>query len=168
MANSYLSRSQQRGAVMIEMALTFGLFMLVLLALFEFAILIFTWSKAVEATRFGSRHAVVSTPVTSLAGLNCSSVQKVEVSCNSASCGVLSAQMMALLPQLNASQIYVSYACSNTGYAGVTEEYQVYDVTVAIRGFTSTLAIPGMLGFPLTITMPDFATTRTSEDLHTP
>lgn len=168
MANSRISSGGQRGAVMIEMALTFGLFMLVLLALFEFAILIFTWSKAVEATRFGSRYAVVSTPVTSLAGLNCSTVQKVEVSCGSASCGALSDQMTALLPQLNTSQIYVSYACSDAGYAGATGEYQVYDVTVSIRGFNSTLAIPGMLGFPLTISMPEFATTRTSEDLHTP
>lgn len=168
MANSHSKRRHQHGAVMIEMALTFGLFMLVLLALFEFAVLIFTWTKAVEATRFGSRHAVISTPVTSLAALNCTTVQRVEVSCSSASCGALSDQMTALLPQLNTSQIYVSYACSNVGYAQAGGEYQVYDVTVSIRGFTSTLAIPGMLGFPLTITMPDFATTRTSEDLYTP
>jgi hypothetical protein len=168
LANNPVVRRHQRGAVMIEMALTFSIFMLILLALFEFAIVMFTWSKAVEATRLGSRYAVVSTPVTSLAALNCSTVQKVEVSCGGASCGPLRDQMIGLLPQLNASQIYVTYACSSTGYAGAADEYRVYDVTVSIRGFSTTLAIPGILGFPLSITMPDFATTRTSEDLHTP
>jgi hypothetical protein len=169
LASKLLKRHRhQRGAVMIEMALTFSIFMLILLALFEFAILMFTWSKAVEATRLGSRYAVVNTPVTSLSTLNCSTVQKIEVSCGSANCGVLKDRMTGLLPQLNASQIHVTYACSNTGYAGAAAEYRVYDVTVAIRGFSTTLAIPGILGFPLTVTMPDFATTRTSEDLHTP
>ena len=57
--------TQQRGAVMVEMALTLGIFMVILLALFEFSLLMFTWSRAVEATRLGSRLAVVSTPVTS-------------------------------------------------------------------------------------------------------
>jgi hypothetical protein len=168
LANKCVAARRQKGAVMIEMALTFGIFMLVLLALFEFVLLMFTWSKAVEATRLGSRMAVVSDPVVSLASLDCTTTTRIEVSCATGNCGAIEQRMRGLLPQLNAGQIFVSYACTNVGFPGVPPGYQVYDVTVSIRDFRSTLAIPGVIGFPLQMDMPTFATTRTSEDLHTP
>lgn len=168
MANKSLKQHSQQGAVMVEMALTLGIFMVILLALFEFALLMFTWSKAVEATRLGGRLAVVSTPVISLSTLDCDVVQRVDTTCAAASCAAIESRMRGLLPQLNASQIHISYACSEVGYSGSPGEYQVYDVTVSIEDFRTTLVMPGLLGFPLELTMPDFSTTRTSEDLHTP
>jgi Flp pilus assembly protein TadG len=167
LANSRLV-AQQRGAVMVEMALTLGIFMVILLALFEFSLLMFTWSRAVEATRLGSRLAVVSTPVTSLEALDCEAVSRVETTCASASCGALETRMRGLLPQLNAGQIHISYSCAAVGYAAGPAAFRVYDVTVSIEDFRTTLVMPGLLGFPLEMTMPDFSTTRTSEDLHTP
>lgn len=168
MASKRWTHAGQQGAVMVEMALTLGIFLVVLLALFEFSLLMFTWSKAVEATRAGSRLAVVSTPVVSLASVDCSVTQRVEVTCDNTDCGVVAARMRGLLPQLDPGQIHVAYACSDTGYALSPDELHVYDVTVSIEGFQTTLAVPGLLGFPLLVTMPDFTTTRTSEDLHTP
>ena len=153
---------------MVEMALTLGIFMVILLALFEFSLLMFTWSKAVEATRLGGRLAVVSTPVVSLSTLDCDVVKRIDTTCSAASCAAIESRMRGLLPQLNASQIHISYACSDVGYSASSAEYQVYDVTVSIEDFRTTLLMPGLLGFPLEITMPDFSTTRTSEDLHTP
>lgn len=167
MANKRVSRGQD-GAVMVEMALTLGIFLLILLALFEFSLLMFTWSKAVEATRAGSRLAVVSTPVTSLASLDCDVTRRIEVTCAEASCGALATRMRGLLPQLDPGQIHVIYACSDTGYAHSPDELQILDVTVSIEGFETTLAVPGLLGFPLQVAMPAFTTTRTSEDLYTP
>lgn len=168
MASKSLKPPRQHGAVMVEMALTLGIFLVILLALFEFALLMFTWSKAVEATRLGSRLAVVSTPVVSLASLDCDVVQRIDATCATGSCAAIETRMRGLLPQLNAGQIHISYACSEAGYSGSPGEYRVYDVTVSIRDFRTTLAMPGLLGFPLELTMPDFSTTRTSEDLHTP
>jgi Flp pilus assembly protein TadG len=51
--------NHQRGAALVEFALVAMIFFLLLIGIFEFGRLMFTWNTAVEATRRGARLAVV-------------------------------------------------------------------------------------------------------------
>jgi len=51
--------ARQRGAAVVEFALVALIFFVLLLGIFEFGRVMFTWNSAVEATRRGARLAVV-------------------------------------------------------------------------------------------------------------
>ena len=51
--------SRQRGAALVEFALVAMIFFVLLIGIFEFGRVMFTWNSAVEATRRGARLAVV-------------------------------------------------------------------------------------------------------------
>jgi Flp pilus assembly protein TadG len=51
--------SRQRGAAVVEFALVAMIFFALLIGIFEFGRVMFTWNSAVEATRRGARLAVV-------------------------------------------------------------------------------------------------------------
>lgn len=51
--------ARQRGAAVVEFALVAMIFFVLLLGIFEFGRVMFTWNSAVEATRRGARLAVV-------------------------------------------------------------------------------------------------------------
>jgi hypothetical protein len=51
--------NRQRGAAVVEFALVAMIFFMLLIGIFEFGRLMFTWNTAVEATRRGARLAVV-------------------------------------------------------------------------------------------------------------
>lgn len=51
--------SRQRGAAVVEFALVAMIFFVLLIGIFEFGRVMFTWNSAVEATRRGARLAVV-------------------------------------------------------------------------------------------------------------
>jgi Flp pilus assembly protein TadG len=54
-----LSPARQRGAALVEFALVAMIFFVLLIGIFEFGRVMFTWNSAVEATRRGARLAVV-------------------------------------------------------------------------------------------------------------
>jgi TadE-like protein len=151
---------------MVEMALTLPLFLLLIFAIIELALVIFTWTRAVDATRAGARYAIVNDAVTDISSLDCSAVTDLTVTCDSASCADLMDEMNALYQDLEAANVTVRYGCSSTGFAG--NPRPVREVTVAIVGQEYQLVLPGVIGLDPTLTLPDFTSTRVSEDLNTP
>ena len=166
MVNKWLSRKREQGATMVEMALTLPLFLLLIFAIIEFALVIFTWTRAVDATRAGARYAIVNDPVTDVSSLDCSAVTNVSVTCDSANCTGLMNQMNALYQDLQAANVTVRYGCSSTGFSG--NPRPVREVTVSIVGQEYALVLPGVIGLDPTLTLPPFTSTRVSEDLSTP
>ena len=166
MVNKWLSRKREQGATMVEMALTLPLFLLLIFAIIEFALVIFTWTRAVDATRAGARYAIVNDPVTDVSSLDCSAVTNVSVTCDSANCTGLMNQMNALYQDLQAANVTVRYGCSSTGFSG--NPRAVRGVTVSIVGQEYALVLPGVIGLDPTLTLPPFTSTRVSEDLNTP
>lgn len=165
MVNRFLCR-RQNGAVMVEMALTLPIFILLVFAIIELALVIFNFTRAVEATRAGARYAIVNDPVTDLSSLDCSSVAEVVVTCDSGSCTELLEKMTALYRQLDAANVEVRYGCSSTGFSG--NPNPVREVSVSISGQEYELILPGLIGFEPAITLPPFTSTRVSEDMYTP
>ena len=163
-----LIRRRQKGAALVEMALTLGIFMVLLLAIFEFALLLFSWSRGVEATRAGARLAVVTDPVVDLAEIDANDTPELSVNCGTSDCGAIAERMMALLPEVQPENITIAYRYSGVGHPERPAVIGLYEVTVRLSGVRRTLVMPGLLGLPLTVPMPPFSTTRISEDLHTP
>lgn len=58
-ALNHASPPRQRGAAVVEFALVALVFFVLLIGIFEFGRVMFTWNSAVEATRRGARLAVV-------------------------------------------------------------------------------------------------------------
>ncbi|WP_372634016.1 TadE/TadG family type IV pilus assembly protein [Alcanivorax jadensis] len=166
MVNKILSRKKQQGATMVEVALTLPIFLLLIFAIIELALVIFTWTRAVDATRAGARYAIVSDPVTDISSLDCSTVTELTVTCDSASCTGLMGEMNALYQDLQAANVTVRYGCSSTGFSG--NPRPVREVTVAIVGQEYELVLPGIIGMDSSLTLPSFTSTRVSEDLNTP
>jgi hypothetical protein len=166
MVNKFLSRKRERGATMVEMALTLPLFLLLIFAIIELALVIFTWTRAVDATRAGARYAIVNDPVTDISTLDCSAVTDLTVTCDSGNCTDLMNQMNALYKDLEAGNVTVRYGCSSTGFSG--NPRPVREVTVSIVGQEYELVLPGVIGLDPSLTLPSFTSTRVSEDLNTP
>ncbi len=163
MRNRIGERRRNGGAAMVEMAITIAVFMTLLLAIFEFALLLFSWTRGVEATRAGARLAVVSAPV-----IPASPDGEASVNCGTADCGDIFDRMQRILPELQPENVTIRYRASAIGDPERPVDMALFDVRVAISGVTRQLAVPGILGVPLVVPMPGFATTRISEDLHTP
>jgi len=152
----------QRGAVMVEMAIVLPIFLAIVFAIFEFSLVVFEWSLAGESTRVGARYAIVSSPV--CAGVSAMACPGGAISCSPAAGSQLLIDMQQFSPTLTAANVLVSYACSDTGVAGRVPP--LLSVTVKVQGVTHAFTVPGLLGIAATVTMPPFATTRISEDLY--
>lgn len=127
---------QQRGAALIEFALVATIFFMLLIGIFEFGRLMFTWNAATEATRRGARLAVV---------------------CDVGAPKVFSA-MRDILPDLKDTDIEVAYRPS-----GCTAN-SCESVTVRIRPTAAAIKyyIPLM---NMSMKIPEFVTTLTRESL---
>lgn len=155
---------------MIEMALTLPLMLLIILGIVEFSLLIFTWTKGVEATRAGVRYASVSTPVTDLSGLDCSdgsTSTHIEADCESADCTDLITQIQKVMPEVDAENIHLVYECSRTGNPDRPLDMKTPEIRLSIQDLTYEFIFPQIIGLGLNITMPEFTSTHTAEDLHT-
>ncbi len=130
----------QRGAALVEFALVAaGGFILLLLGVFELGRLLYTFNTANEATRLGARLAVV---------------------CD-ANASVITDRMSALLPQLNADTVSISYDPPDCASDAVTARSSCHSATVAVKpGTTIQTAIP-FVNF--TVDIPPFSTTLTRE-----
>lgn len=173
---------RQRGATIVEFALTLGLFFLLVLAIFEFVIMVLVISRANEATRDMARIAIVSDPVCNIWGtscpggapLSCPAGTPVTVTLAVASncmatstdtaCRMLNRAQLHL-PNINGNQIEVRYACSGTSRSRRPEPVPL--VTVALRNVTHSLAVPAFLGLNPQLSIPAFETTRVAEDINT-
>jgi hypothetical protein len=67
-AGKYGRGNRQQGAAMVEMAIVISTFLLLVFVIIEFALVIFHWSRLVEATRAGARYAIVNDPACDIYG----------------------------------------------------------------------------------------------------
>lgn len=153
---------------MVETAITISLFMMLVLALFEVALLVFQWGRTVEATRVGLRQLVVNTPAAAVSALDCNVGGSVSFTCADGNCGAAFDAMQGLSPLLQPDNVQVTFACSGAGYSARPDAMPIYQVDVRVQGVETALVIPGMVGIPAVVTMPAFNSSRVSEDLHTP
>lgn len=172
----------QRGATTIEFAFTLGMFFLLVLAIFEFVIMVLVVSRANEATRDMARLAIVSDPVCNIWGtscpggapLSCPTGAPITVTLAAASnctatspdtaCRLLT-RARVHLPNINGNQIEVRYACSGASRPNRPEPVPL--VTVALRDVMHSLTLPAVLGLQPQISIPAFETTRVAEDINT-
>lgn len=126
---------RQQGVAAVEFALIASVFFTLLIGIMEMGRLLFYWNTAVEATRLGARIAVV---------------------CDKDASQIKS-KMNALFPTISSSDISVSYlpdACTASTCTSVT---------VSIG---SSVSIATYIPFvPLSLTLPQFATTLTRESM---
>ena len=134
-----LSRTQ-RGAALVEFALVAaGGFILLLLGVLELGRVLFTFNTANEATRLGARLAVV---------------------CD-ANASVVTDRMSALLPQLNANTVSVTYDPPGCASDAATARSTCDSATVAIKPGTTLQTVIPFMNFAVDI--PQFSTTLTRE-----
>jgi len=174
--------SRQSGATLVEFSVTLAIFFMVILAIFEFVIMVLAISRANEATRDMARIAIVSDPVCNIWGTTCPGGAPLScpggpaivttlagaTGCTSTSAGTACRMLnraQAHMPDINGSQIEVRYGCSGASLA--TRPEPVTLVSVALRDLRYTLAVPGVLGLNPQIPIPAFETTRVSEDIST-
>ena len=160
------AQKKQQGATLVETAMVLSLALMLVFGIIEFSLALFLWTRGVEATRAGVRYAVVNTPPSAVVlpdcGLN-SSASTTTV-CN-ASCDSLVAPMKSLLPELEASNVSLEYACSRAGNPENPQD--IYEIRVSINGLSYNFVVPGILGVDASIEMPGFTSTHTAEDLYT-
>lgn len=156
---------------MVEFALTIWLFIVFVFAIMEFAILIFQWSLANEAARFGARYAIVN-EVADLDSWDCSDAPDPLVinlgTCTSSTCSAMLSEMQKLSPLLEGNNVQVTYTCSDAGNPELGADKLSPEVTVSLQNVTYNLILPQVLGFDANMSLPPFHTTRVGEDLHTP
>jgi hypothetical protein len=174
----------QRGAAMIEVAATISLFLLMVLAMIEFAMLTMSVARVNEVTRDLVRIAIVNDPLCDIfnggcpgpvSTMNCPGGAPVTVtlaqagnSCtgtNTTGCRMLE-RATSYMRNITPEQIEVTYACS---VAGAVERPEVIPlITVGLRNVTHGLIFPDFLGLTRTqVTLPAFETSRTGEALYT-
>lgn len=128
--------NRQRGAAVVEFALVALIFFVLLIGIFEFGRLMFTWNTAVETTRRGARLAVVC-------DIGVSEIK---------------AQMIEMLPIIVADDIDVKYSpegCSANSCESVTVEIKS---TAPSFQYYIPLLMPSF-------NIPQFSTTLTRESL---
>lgn len=131
---------RQRGLALVEFALVAsGGFILLLLGVFELSRVMYTFNTANEATRLGARLAVVC-------GMNDT---------------VITDRMSALLPELNASTVSITYEPSGCQADAVDDTPACQSATVAINPGTTIQTVIPFIDF--TIDIPPFSTTLTRE-----
>jgi len=180
---------RQYGSTMVEFAMTVSLFLLLTLAIMEFVLLIFDMSRANEMTRQLSRLAITADPVCDIwgAGSGCSGSGAATLTCPSGSAvtvdlsqvdtstptppdrGPTGYRMLELaqdfLPAVQASNIQVSYNCSNAGT--VVRPLPIPLVTVRLQNFSRPFIVGSFLGLSTGFGFPAFEVTRIGEDLYT-
>lgn len=172
--------SCQRGAALVEMALTFMVFMLFIFAIIEVSVMIFQWSRAVESVRAGARTAVVSTPACAIfpdppialpscgGPLHCgSSPTSVSITCDDSyvgGCPLVVAEMKKYSPLVTTTGVTITYTCSDSG---VLENRMIPEVTVALDAEYHSVLL-GIFGIDATVQLPPsfFKSTRIGEDLY--
>jgi Flp pilus assembly protein TadG len=172
-ANKRISaRRHQQGAALLEFALTFTVFLLVVLGTMELALTYFAWNRVSEAARDGARHLIVSSPLADLSTQSCSASAPaaITVNCSDGSCATLLSRLQAHAPFVAADRVSVQYSCSGAGNPSAPDENRVRTVTLSISGVPHPQVITALTGLGWTgpPELPAVSVTRTGEDLYTP
>ncbi len=164
------------GATAVEFAMIAPLLMVLSVAMLEFGLIMFDYHRYSEATRRGVRLAMINTPITSLTNLSttavsCQGTGGGSVTCTGAAVATaatfttLFADMQAIVPDLTADQVQVSYADSGvTAVTGMVTPVVTVSLTNVTRDFMILNIIPGM---PATFTFPTFTSSRVAATLTT-
>lgn len=157
------------GATTVEFGLILGVLLLVSVAILEFTLVIFDYSRAAEAARAAARVAVISPAIGNLNNLDTGDVICTSVggtpSCTggavevAASFDAIVATMRAILPMIAAENVEVSYRFSGIGQfgAGGIKPNVTIRLTNLQRPF---MFLDALLGSGASITLPDFSTTH--------
>lgn len=144
-AQRHSAPARQRGAALVEFALVAMIFIVLLLGIFEFGRLMFTWNSAVEATRRGARLAVVC---------DMSNAQ-------------IKAQMRSMLPVIADGDIDITYlpsGCNADSCESVTVRILPGAQTEAAYQYFIPFLNPSG-NFNSALKIPEFSTTLTRESL---
>lgn len=166
-------QASQRGAATVESAIIIIAFLMLVMGIIEFALLVFSASSLVEASRIGARYLIVNNTVLDaddpehldLNDYSCAELESVTFSCSDASvgCDAILPKMKNYYSNIKSENIQVNYRCSSTGYE--LSYINVYEVELRLVGIQYKFITPGILGLDATVTLPDITTTRLSEDL---
>lgn len=159
-------KTRQKGAAVVEMAITLLLFLLLVFGIIEISLALFTWVRATEAAREGARFASLHDPVTSLSGLTCPGATTVQKTCSSG-CTDLMTAINRAAPFVAGSQVQVTYACSDAGDPSRPAALLIPQITVKISGLRYVFAVPALIGLGSQLNLPDVQASRTGEDLFT-
>lgn len=166
------ARASQRGVALVEFAIGFTIFLLVVFGIMQLALTYFAWNRISEAARDGARFLIVNAPLADLSTQSCAAATPatVDVPCASSDCAALLARLQTQAPFVQASHVEVAYRCSGAGNPAVPDENRVRAVTLRISGVPQIAVLPILdaLGQDVAATLPAVTVTRTGEDLHTP
>ncbi len=177
--------NRQGGAAVVEFALTLSIFLIIVFAIIEFSTLMMNVSRANEVTRDLSRMAIVSSPLCDIytggcaggtSSMTCPGGAPVQMTLaeagtdcatapGSTGCRMLT-RAQAIMPNIEATQIEVTYACSVAGAVGRPQVIPL--VTVGLIDVTYGLMVADLLGLAENeVPIPAFETSRTGEALFT-
>lgn len=167
-----MSANEQRGASLVEFALTLSLFLFVVFGTMELALTYFAWNRVSEAARDGARYLIVNAPVTDLSAQSCAvaSPPVVTATCDSAAgCAPLLSTLRATAPFITAANVSVQYRCAATGNPTAQDGDRVRTVTLTVSNVAHPQVITALagLGWRSGGVLPAVSVTRTSEDLYT-
>lgn len=164
----------RRGTAAVEFAFVAPVLLVLTIGIVELGMVLLEYHRMGEATRRGTREAVIETPIAQLTNLTASSIECQgpigSVSCPSGSM-TLDAEttfsrvvtpMQDILPGLSDANVFVAYSDSAITDPTVTPGIITPTVTVEIRNHSYTYIILANLvpGLSATLTMPSFSTTR--------
>ena len=162
-------RTHERGAAMVEMAIVLPIFLALVFAIIEFSMVLFNWSRVIETSRAGVRYAIVNNvecaDVTGDDGMVCPGASPITCTLQADSKLLEEMQKTVLPGMLMEDSVNITYACSDAG--SDERPTPILQVSVEITGMQHQFIVSGLFGVDLTMTLPDQATTRTSEDLYT-
>lgn len=128
-------KTHQRGATVVEFALTAALFFTVLLSIMDFGRILFIWNSAAEATRVGARVSVV---------------------CQKGAARVLS-DMQKFVP-ITAANVQIDWYDVNGTVSALCDSTSCTGVAVSIKNFTIAPVSPlAWIGFS-SLDVPEFST----------
>ncbi len=162
------TKHSQRGAAMVEMAVTLPLFLALVFAIIEFSMAYFAWARINEAARDATRYLVVNDPLVDLAPptLTCPG-GSIEIVCTASTCAGLMTVVGRVAPFVTPDQVHVRYACSSAGNPDRPVEMIIPEITVELRDVEYEFIVPVLLGVTSPMGLPPARASRTGEDLFT-
>jgi len=178
------------GTTSVEFTLVALVFFLIFFGIIDIGRMMYAWNGAAKATHWGTRFAIVSDPVArGLANFDClvaaggngepcplNAVNPNPVVCNSSGCNgygpfdgaafnAIVRQMRAIDDTIQAADIVVEYRHIGISMAGNPVGPDITPaVTIRLQNTTFNFITPGLSGIA-SVTMPEFTTTMTAEDL---
>ena len=188
MAVNHKPMKTQHGAALVEFAITFLIYLMLIFAIIEFALVIFNATRLSEGTRVGARYAIVNNPACDIfdkgSGVACPGGPlvcpdgNVEVTVDSCAIPASSpeCQMVEEMDRLmlryssdaasyanrtilaGPGKVVIAYSCSGVGDSLLPTSVPL--ITISAEDIQHNMML-----FGTTITLPSFSTSRTGEDL---